>query len=249
MGKLIVSEQFLSIQGEGLTVGTPAYFIRLKSCNLLCGGKGTDKDQQLHDGAKWRCDTIEVWLKGLEKTFEEVIQDFEGPVFLDRLEHMTHHLIFTGGEPMLHVKHIEDFIQHVSRKIHMVPTIEIETNGTIEPTERLSDLVLFNVSPKLSNSGMPESKRMNETAIRMLNECETSIFKFVIADHKDLMEAIKYWILPFDLDPDKIYLMPAGDSREQLEQVSDFVARSCAQEGYKFSPRLHINIWNKKTGV
>jgi len=35
--KLLVSERFFSIQGEGKTSGVPAYFIRLSQCNIQCG--------------------------------------------------------------------------------------------------------------------------------------------------------------------------------------------------------------------
>ena len=61
---LIVSEYFYSIQGEGKTMGVPSVFIRLTACNLMCGGRGTEKDFKLHNGATWRCDSIEVWRKG-----------------------------------------------------------------------------------------------------------------------------------------------------------------------------------------
>ena len=36
---LNLSEHFYSVQCEGASTGYPAYFIRLKGCNLMCGGK------------------------------------------------------------------------------------------------------------------------------------------------------------------------------------------------------------------
>jgi len=60
-----ISEHFYSLQGEGKTMGVPAIFVRLQACNLLCGGYGTQKDGKLHDGATWRCDTLDVWTKGI----------------------------------------------------------------------------------------------------------------------------------------------------------------------------------------
>ena len=38
---LAVSEDFYSVQGEGPTMGAPAVFLRLKGCNLTCGGVNT----------------------------------------------------------------------------------------------------------------------------------------------------------------------------------------------------------------
>ena len=62
--KLVVSEKFYSIQGEGQTMGVPAVFLRLGGCNLLCKGKG------------WVCDSIEVWKKGVSTPFNEVLTEY-----------------------------------------------------------------------------------------------------------------------------------------------------------------------------
>ena len=35
---LPIAESFYSIQGEGMTTGYPAVFVRLAGCNLMCGG-------------------------------------------------------------------------------------------------------------------------------------------------------------------------------------------------------------------
>ena len=65
---LNISEDFYSVQGEGYTTGVPAYFIRLKACNLMCG---RPDGSLMKDGkATWWCDTEYVWRKGSEKQFE-----------------------------------------------------------------------------------------------------------------------------------------------------------------------------------
>ena len=74
---LTVSETFYSLQGEGPTAGTPAVFLRLKGCNLTCGGLNTVKTKQLDNGATWRCDTTEVWLKGQDMTYDEIKQEWQ----------------------------------------------------------------------------------------------------------------------------------------------------------------------------
>lgn len=245
---LPVSEQFLSIQGEGATMGYPSYFLRLKSCNLLCGGKGTDKDGELHDGANWRCDTIEVWLKGQKKTFSQIADDF-GKDFYSNLQTKGYHLIITGGEPMLHADKIVSFISHIASVIGEGFYVEIETNGTIEPEHSLIMAVnRFNVSPKLSNSGMPYKKRINRGALNLFSLLNITIFKFVIKNQEDFTECWKL-IEEYDLDPNKIWLMPAADNDKDLRKVSEFVAQKCIKHGYKFSSRLHVAVWNKKTGV
>jgi organic radical activating enzyme len=90
---LIVSEKFYSLQGEGQTMGIPAIFVRLAGCNLLCKSD------------HWVCDSIEVWRKGDKTPFEEVLSAKD----VDRLMNGAH-LIFTGGEPMLHQKKILEYL-------------------------------------------------------------------------------------------------------------------------------------------
>ena len=35
--KLLISSDFYSVQGEGISSGVPSYFVRLGVCNLTCG--------------------------------------------------------------------------------------------------------------------------------------------------------------------------------------------------------------------
>ena len=35
--KLLISSDFYSVQGEGISSGVPSYFVRLGICNLTCG--------------------------------------------------------------------------------------------------------------------------------------------------------------------------------------------------------------------
>ncbi len=181
--KLAVSEVFYSIQGEGKTTGFPAVFVRLAGCNLMCGGKGTEKDGKLHDGATWRCDSIEVWIKGKSKPYAEIL-----PIECQEAIRNGANVIITGGEPMLQQKNIEGFIQYIVEQINDFPFIEIETNGTIMPNNDMLNLVdQWNVSPKLANSGMPLEDRINEEVLTKLSKYNTQ-FKFVVSSRQDWEE-------------------------------------------------------------
>lgn len=257
-GTLPVSEQFLSIQGEGITAGIPSYFLRLKTCNLMCGGKGTEKDGQLHNGATWRCDTIEVWMKGENKHYAVIVDDFGGDEFLRNIRAGTHHLVITGGEPMLHQEAILDFLLWLENRkknsfgFHSV-FLEVETNGTLMPSRGFIEQVnQFNISPKLSNSGISLGKRQRSDVISFFSKlafhCKVQ-FKFVVASDKDFMEVIKEWVNVFDIDKRTVVMMPAADNEADLKRVSEAMAPLCYLYGYRFSHRMHVAIWNKKTGV
>jgi organic radical activating enzyme len=232
--KLAVSEVFYSIQGEGQTMGIPAVFLRLGGCNLLC------------ESATWICDTIEVWRKSKATLFEDVVRE----EWVDHLRNGAH-LVITGGEPLMHDKHICAYIEWFKEKYSFTPTIEIETNGTLMPSPYLLGWVEFwNVSPKLSSAGKQNKreKRINPEALKMLDSLGArTIFKFVVADENDVQEIYKDFTEY--IHGNKLVLMPAGSSHEELEKTRLFVAETCRKLNVRYSDRLHVVIWNQKTGV
>jgi organic radical activating enzyme len=238
---LKVSEIFYSIQGEGITMGVPSWFLRLSNCNLVCGGYECLHIPGAHmANAKWRCDTIEVWRQGKNMTFQEI----EDCIDLWTL-HNGSHLVITGGEPLLQQKEIVKFLRHIFENV--IPFVEIETNGTIAPDPQLIPLVkLFNVSPKLSNSGMPAIQRVNPIAIQQFNKLN-SIFKFVVSDSDDVDEVLTTYGKM--IDKEKIVLMPAASDQEELQKNLLMLTEISKELSIKICTRLQVAIWNKLTGV
>lgn len=230
--KLIVSEVFYSIQGEGQTMGIPSVFIRLGGCNLMCKSKD------------WICDSIEVWQKSKAVNFADVLPE----EYLERLKNGAH-LIITGGEPLLHQHTLLSYLGWLRVIVGFSPVTEIETNGTIEPIAELFPWIRYwNVSPKLSNSGESYERRVNEVAIHKIcsNVAKDRLmFKFVINKPEDLIEIFDAYTIPAKC----VFLMPAGATQEELLETRPMVAEQCKQFGFRYSERLHIGIWNKKTGV
>ena len=242
MKKIAISEVFYSIQGEGKTVGIPSVFIRLGGCNLMCGGMGTQFDGELHNGAEWRCDTVEEWMKALSKEIENVLPD-------DCIKAIKNnaHIILTGGEPMMQQAGLEALIKHIKDKINPKAYFEVETNGTIMPNDFLLDeITLWNCSPKLMNSGNDRSMTFKPDVIKELNTKNT-IFKFVV-NNIPQWEEIKELYLSI-VDRTKVYLMPAGENQELLNENKLNVVEIAKNNYLNFTTRLHIDIWNKKTGV
>lgn len=248
--KLAVSEYFYSLQGEGRTMGIPAIFLRLTGCNLLCGGKGAEKDGQLHDGATWICDTIEVWMNGQTWNFPDLVAELNATTdFVARLKSGVH-LVITGGEPLLQQARIVAFLEYLEQEHALTPIIEIETNATLEPLKALDQRVHYwNTSPKLSNSGMPLNQRWSPSILQWFSDNPNTMFKFVITCQEDFEELQARWKEQPELDWKKIVLMPGADSLEQLLERNKFVAELCIQHQLRMSTRLHVEIWNQLTGV
>ena len=238
--KLAVSEQFYSIQGEGKTMGVRAVFLRLAGCNLMCGGMGTQFDGELHNGAKWRCDSIEVWMKGKQKEFADVL-DKE---LLNEIRQGAH-LVITGGEPLMQQAGIINYIYYLINEKKINPFVEIETNGTIIPNESLLKLVSqWNVSPKLLSSGNEKEIAIKDDVLNLLSTFNTQ-YKFVVDTEEDLVEILELKEIPRS----KVWLMPAGENEELLKHKAENVAEICKLHKFNYSHRLHITLWNQKTGV
>lgn len=240
--KLAISEVFYSIQGEGKTVGIPSVFVRLGGCNLMCGGMGTQFDGELHNDAEWRCDTVEVWMKAQSKEINQVLDD----ECIEAIKNGAH-VILTGGEPTMQQNGLEEFIKYIQLNINNKTFFEVETNGTILPNEfLLQNINLWNCSPKLGNSGNDRSITYKPEVIQELNTRNT-IFKFVVNAEKEWQE-IKEDYLPL-VDRNKVYLMPAGENQDLLNENKERVVNLAKDNYLNFTTRLHIEIWNKKTGV
>ena len=252
---LDISEDFYSIQGEGNTTGVPAYFIRLKACNLMCGGKD---GSLMKDGkATWWCDTEYVWRKGLQKHFDYLIDRWKEEGILDWVMSGRVHLIWTGGEPTLprHQKAIVSFLKYfymlydrLSDPIRVYN--EIETNGTIViDNELFSKLDQINCSVKLQNSGMPKKRRINPSALKRIIEHKNHFFKFVISNEEDMEEIVNDFIIPFNINPKRILMMPGLDKQENYHERTKFCMEMAKKYGFIGMTRLHVSAWDQTTGV
>ncbi|WMX16855.1 MULTISPECIES: 7-carboxy-7-deazaguanine synthase QueE [unclassified Aureispira] len=248
--KIAVSEYFYSLQGEGRTSGIPAIFLRLTGCNLMCGGKGVEKDGVLRDGATWVCDTIDVWMKGTTYSFADLLKELnQSTNFIQRLQTGVH-LVITGGEPLLQQERIVAFLEYLETEYALRPIIEIETNATILPLSSLDARVHYwNTSPKLSNSGMPTSQRINHSILKWFSANPNTMFKFVVTTKQDFEEIQTQLVHTGLIDSKKIVLMPGADSIEQLLERNQLVADICIEHQLRMCTRLHIEIWNQLTGV
>ena len=132
--KLLISSDFYSIQGEGISSGIPSYFVRLGICNLTCGmsrkfANQLEKEQNLEDGeifegdlvkegkATWTCDSTSQWLwRGEDKEFQYLIDRWKEQGIYEDIKNGIIHIIWTGGEPTIkgHQEAIVNFTKYWS---------------------------------------------------------------------------------------------------------------------------------------
>tara|TARA_B100001123_G_C15272801_1_gene1010982 strand:+ start:1057 stop:1854 length:798 start_codon:yes stop_codon:yes gene_type:complete len=256
---LSLSESFYSVQCEGVSTGYPAYFIRLKGCNLICGGKG---GSLMKEGkATWWCDTEAVWRQGKKTDIDVLIDDWENEGILDWVLTGRVHLIWTGGEPTLskHQKDIVNCIEYLNDKYydnrickyHKLSLYnEIETNGTQYIEDSLfQELDQINCSVKLSNCGHTYVERYQAAALKRIMEHKNYWFKFVISNEKDLEEITKEFIDPLKIPANRVLMMPGLDHQDNFHERTEFCLQMAKKYGYVGLTRLHISAWNQTTGV
>ncbi len=226
---LRVSEVFDSIQGEGNTAGLETAFLRLAHCNLKCSFCDTKYTWDF-TAYSYR---DEVRTMGLEELAPRLQKPFGG------------RLVVTGGEPLLQTRALEKLFRLLPQDVN----IEVETNGTVSPTEEmLARVGQWNVSPKLRNSGEPEARRLKREVMSKFAGLQNSWLKLVAAGEDDCEEAMEL-IEALQWPKDRVFLMPMASTKEEYEQrfgtVSDFALRA----GIRASPRLHIEKWGSRRGV
>ncbi len=235
-------ESFYSFQGEGKFAGVPSIFIRLGGCNLGCAGFG------VRVGELVGCDSLRaVDRKHFEHTWKKV--DDLVSVINSHIENLDFKpdIVFTGGEPLLHLqnpallKALEHFQDH---------RVTFETNATIEVDFEKFPIykdVVFAMSVKLENTREKETKRINQDAIKKIVEnTKNSFFKFVLSkkdiNTKEIKEITK------DYPDVPIYCMPMGQTAKELSKNDKQVAQLCIQNGYNYTDRVHIRLWDNEEG-
>ena len=118
----------------------------------------------------------------------------------------------------------------------------------------------MSVSPKLANSdpgpARPASVRADHRAhrierdvLRRLLETYTCQLKFVVAEPGDLGEINALLAELPDVPPETVMLMPLGTTRQELAARGPWLAEICRNRGFRYSPRLHIELWGDRRGT
>jgi 7-carboxy-7-deazaguanine synthase len=136
--------------------------------------------------------------------------------------------------------------------------ITIETAATVTPGGIVCDLA--SLSPKLSNSTPPserdpawakkhEATRLQPAVIADWVKNYNFQLKFVVSGEPDLQE-IKDLLLHLPPVPlNRVLLMPEGIDAQTLASRSPWLVEICKREGFRFCPRLHIELFGYTRGT
>jgi len=222
-----IAEIFYSLQGEGALLGVPSVFVRTSGCNLRC---------------TW-CDTpYTSWSpEGEERSLDSIVEEVN--------RYGASHVVITGGEPMI-APEIEELTHRLKQHI------TIETAGTVDTHVRCD---LMSISPKLANSTplsreggrwvqQHERLRYQPEILKRLIQLYSYQLKFVIMEEADLAQ-VRSIVEETGAARTRVLLMPEGVDREVLAERGRWLAEAAKREGFRFTPRLHIELWGNRRGV
>jgi 7-carboxy-7-deazaguanine synthase len=224
---LKISEIFYSVQGEGMLVGVPSVFVRTSGCNLRCG---------------W-CDTpYTSWRpEGEERSVDSIMEEVNS--------YGASHVVITGGEPMI-APGMDELTHRLTQHL------TIETAGTVDAHVRCD---LMSISPKLANStphardngrwaDQHERLRYQPEILRRLIQLYPYQLKFVITEPGDLKQ-VNAIVSDIGALRSRVVLMAEGIDAVILAERGRWLADIAKQEGFRMTPRLHIDLWGNRRGV
>ena len=163
------------------------------------------------------------------------------------------HVVITGGEPML-MKEMPDLTRRLKDCGYH---ITIETAATVYQQVACD---LASLSPKLSNSTpwkeeggkyakKHERLRLNVEVLNTFMKTYPYQMKFVVDTPEDLDEVEGLLTRLEGIDRTRVLLMPQGRTAGELNEKARWIAKLCKTNGFRFCPRVHIDLYRDTRGT
>lgn len=178
------------------------------------------------------------------------------------------HLVITGGEPLLGwQRSYGELLLHP--RMRTLRNLTFETNGTQRLTDDFKNNldrwygntedsdpftlpqreITFSVSAKLSASGEKWEDAICPDIVADYQQWGHVYLKFVVETDEHVQEAIRatdeYRRAGFN---GAVYLMPQGGVVEPYDRNKLRIANICCEQGWYYSPRLHVDLWGNGWG-
>lgn len=244
-----IIELYRCIQSEGSRFGRPTIAVRTTGCTHRC-----------YFGEGGWCDSFytSIHPEKAQFSFDDIIKIY------DENPHIKE-MMLTGGSPTMWPKLVNE-LTHFANERGILITIETEGSHFV-PTDY--PLGLVSLSPKFNNSipvlgavtpqGAIVDQRMIDqhnkfrmkiaTMSQMINFHTDYHLKPVWDGTEENLREIEMLRTLLNIPKDKTYIMPAGDTRDQLIKMYPIVFEMCAEKGYNMTGRDHIIAFDTKRGV
>ena len=210
--RISISETFTSIQGEGLDVGTPAFFIRTGKCSVGC---------------KF-CDTKYAWHTKKTVEIEKIVQKAKSSGLSE--------VIITGGEP-LEEENLPLLIKLHSKE-ELIKRITIETCGHIFKSNLPEEKLKIVLSPKPPTMGV---KFPEEPIKKFLRTYKRTYIKFAVFSEKDFETIKNFAFKNSELIKEPIVIQPLETPFEEYRETCRRVTQMVLEDT-KFVNKFSVRI-------
>jgi 7-carboxy-7-deazaguanine synthase len=234
---LPVLELYTAVQSEGSRAGYPTIVVRTSGCTHRCffgeGGWCDSWYTSIHPEKGTYC-------------FNDIVKMY------DENPHISE-MMLTGGSPTMHGALVNE-LTHFANERGIFITIETEGSHFL-PTDYPIDLL--SISPKFSNSipvigtetpngSITDEKmvkthnrlRLNKTAIKSSIEYHKDYhIKPVLDKDLSILDEVEEFLKELEIPNEKVWAMPAGDTREELVKSYPIVMDFVRDKGWRFTWR------------
>jgi 7-carboxy-7-deazaguanine synthase len=92
------------------------------------------------------------------------------------------------------------------------------------------------------------ARRLDPATLTRLLERYRCQLKFVVAAPDDLREIDALLAVLPPMAPEAVLLMPLGTRVAEVAERGRWVAELCKERGYRYTPRLHIDLYGDRRG-
>ena len=250
-----IIEVYRCVQTEGSLAGRPHIIVRTTGCTHRC-----------YFGEGGWCDSFYTSItpeKG-KYTLTDIKQ-----FFADNWD--ISHLMLTGGSPTMHPEMVNEII-NLFKALHAkkgIVTMETEGSHPLITDHRID---VISLSPKFSNSVpvlgteiLNTGKIVDEKFINQHNKFRNryDAIRQLLAYHKnyhfkpvvnpteqpEIWAEVESFRKRFNIPKHKTWLMPPGDTREELIRTYPIVLDFCTENAFNFSGRDHIIAYQDRREV
>jgi 7-carboxy-7-deazaguanine synthase len=244
-----VLELYTAVQSEGSRQGYPTIVIRTSGCTHRC-----------YFGEGGWCDSWYTSIHPEKGTycFQDIIDMYDANPHIKEM-------MLTGGSPTMHPALVNE-LTHFAHEREIFITIETEGSHFLATDYPIN---LLSISPKFSNSipvlgaltpqgAVTDQKmidrhnkfRLNNEAIKKSIDYHSDYhIKPVLDKELSMVEEVEEFLKDCNIPDHKVWAMPAGDTRESLQESYPVVMNFVRDRGWRFTGRAHIMAFDTERCV
>ncbi len=244
-----VLELYTAVQSEGSRQGYPTIVVRTSGCTHRC-----------YFGEGGWCDSWYTSIHPEKGTFcfQDIVDMYDAHPHIKEM-------MLTGGSPTMHPALVNE-LTHFAHENNIFITIETEGSHFL-PTDY--PINLLSISPKFSNSvpklgvatpqgAITDQKmidrhnkfRVNKEAIKKSIQYHSDYhIKPVLDKNLSMVPEVEEFLKDLEIPNEKVWAMPAGDTRESLMESYGPVMNFVRDRGWRYTGRSHIMAFNTERCV